>query len=144
LTAIAGGELPQSQQLDGIDLTEVVQGKPGPRRTEPMIWDFNGYGGIVAIRDGKWKALRRNLKQGKQPLDWELYDLEQDANETTDLAKNHPDIVKRLETAYLKTRTVEPDFPVPFYDIDGKKDQVGVSSVDPDGIVGTSDDLSVR
>lgn len=116
LTKIAGGELPRSQQLDGIDLTDALQGKRDPQRTEPMIWEFNGYGGIVAIRDGKWKALRRNLKRGKQPLEWELYDLELDRNETTDLAKNHPDIVKRLEAAFLKTRTVEPDFPVPFLD----------------------------
>ena len=116
LANIAGGSLPQTQQLDGIDLTNVIQAEPAPERTEPMIWDFNGYGGIAAIRVGKWKSIRRNLKRGASPADWELYDLEQDQNESNDLAKSHPDVVKRLEAAYLKTRTVEPDFPVPYMD----------------------------
>jgi arylsulfatase len=115
LTRIASGELPKNQRLDGIDLTGVLEGKPAPPRAEPMIWDFNGYGGIVAIRDGDWKAIRRNVKS-KKPSEWELYDLVLDRNETTDLASQHPDIVQRLEKAYLNTRTVEPDFPLPFYD----------------------------
>jgi arylsulfatase len=114
-TAIAGGTLPD-QTLDGIDLTSAIQGQPAEPRSQPMIWEFNGYGGITAIRDGKWKALRRNLKRGKQPLPWELYDLESDRGETTDIASKHPDVVQRLESAFLKTRTVEPDFPTPFYD----------------------------
>ena len=115
LTRIAGGKLPKTQRLDGIDLTDVLKGKPAPPRTEPMIWDFNGYGGIVAIRDGDWKAIRRKVKS-KKPSAWELYNLAQDRSETTDLASQHPEIVQRLEAAYLNTRTVEPDFPLPFYD----------------------------
>ncbi|MFT5301911.1 MAG: arylsulfatase A [Mariniblastus sp.] len=125
LAKIGGGTLPGSQQLDGIDLTGVVQGQAAPERTEPMIWDFNGYGGIAAIRIGKWKAVRRDLKKGKkQPADWELYDLDQDPNETNDLASDNPSVVKRLESAYLKTRTFEPDFPVPFLD-DSLRKQTG-------------------
>ena len=80
-----------------------------------MIWDFSGYGGIVAIRDGDWKAIRKGLNN-KKPSAWELYYLADDRNATTDLASQHPEIVKRLETAFLKTRTLEPDFPNPIYD----------------------------
>ena len=54
-------------------------------RETPLIWDFHNYGGIVAIRDGRWKALRRNVLR-KTPGVWELYDLENDEAETTDLA----------------------------------------------------------
>ena len=115
LTEIAGAELPTTQQLDGINLTGVLKGEKAPQRTEPMIWDFSGYRGIIAIRDGKWKAVRRNVKT-KKPKDWELYDLDADRAEANNLAKQHPEIVTRLEAAYLKTRTVEPDFPLPLYD----------------------------
>ena len=80
-----------------------------------MIWDFHGYGGIAAIREGNWKALRRNLRKAK-PADWELYDLADDPQESTDLAQQHPDIVKRLELEYLQNRSVEPEFPLPIYD----------------------------
>ena len=81
-----------------------------------MTWEFNGYGGIVAIRDGNWKAVRRNLKKGKQPLAWELYNLETDPAETNDVASKHPEIVAKIEIGFLENRTVEPDFPVPFLD----------------------------
>ena len=78
-----------------------------------MIWEFYGYGGIVAIRDGTWKALRRGLRNKEGgPHPWELYDLDQDRAEQHNVAADHPEVVKRLETAWLETRTVEPDFPV--------------------------------
>lgn len=114
LCNIAGAPLPSQQQLDGIDLAAVLKGQAPPPREELMIWDFHNYGGLVAIRDGKWKAIRRNLL--KQPTAWELYDIQADKQESRDLAAEHPEIIKRLEAEYLKTRTVEPDFPVPFYD----------------------------
>ncbi len=114
LTKIAGGQLP-AQQLDGVDLTAALKGGEAPEREEPMIWEFGGYGGIAAIRVGDWKAVRRKLKK-PQPLDWELYNLADDRNETTNIAAANPEIVERLEQAYLKTRTVETDFPLPIYD----------------------------
>ncbi|MFT5125358.1 MAG: arylsulfatase A [Kiritimatiellia bacterium] len=116
LTHVAGGQLPE-QTLDGIDLMDVLIGKP-TERPAPMIWDFHNYGGIIAIRDAKWKALRRDLLK-KKPAAWELYDLDVDPNETTNLATDHPEVVQRLEKAWLSSRTVEADFPIPF--VDGKR-----------------------
>jgi arylsulfatase A len=115
LCNVVKAPLPDCQQLDGIDLASVLRGKSASDRKELMIWDFHNYGGLVAIRDGKWKAIRRNLL--KKPTPWELYDIEQDKQESNDLAAQYPDVVKRLETEYVKTRTREPDFPVPFYDL---------------------------
>jgi arylsulfatase A len=115
LTSLADARLSVEQALDGVDLIGMLQGQNAPKRREPMIWEFGGYGGIVAIRDGRWKAIRRSLRR-QPPADWELYDLDADRKEQTDLASQHPEIVKRLETAYLATRTVEPDFPLPIYD----------------------------
>lgn len=85
-----------------------------------MIWDFHNYGGIIAIRDGKWKALRRELLKKKVKSAWELYDLETDKEEKNNLAGQHPEIVERLEKAWLETRTIEPDFAIPM--VDGKKE----------------------
>ncbi|MEZ6118860.1 MAG: arylsulfatase [Pirellulaceae bacterium] len=115
LCAAAGLETSQvSQSLDGEDLLPVLAGS-SIQRKQPLVWDFAGYGGIVAIRDGKWKALRRNLNR-PNPTDWELYDLDADRNETTDIAAQHPEVVQRLETFFLQTRTVELDFPNKTYD----------------------------
>ncbi|MCA9136234.1 MAG: arylsulfatase [Planctomycetales bacterium] len=114
LTEIGGGKTPEGQTLDGISLVDLVEGRT-TKRNKPLIWNFTGYGGIVAVRDGDWKAIRRNLNQ-KQPADWELYNITLDPSETNDLAADHPEIVKRLEKAFLADRTVEPDFPLNVYD----------------------------
>jgi arylsulfatase A len=114
LCSIAGASLPEGQHLDGIDLATVLDGKPAASRDELMIWDFHNYGGLIAIRDGPWKAVRRNVL--KKPTAWELYNIDVDRQESRDLASQHQDIVTRLEAEYIKTRTMEPDFPVPFYD----------------------------
>ena len=114
LCSIAKAKLPE-QQLDGINLTTELLGQKTPERSTPMFWEFFGYGGIVAIRDGEWKAVRRALRK-KQPKDWELYNLAEDRNESTNVASQHPDIVKRLESSYLKTRTTNNRFPLPIFD----------------------------
>lgn len=105
----------KDKSLDGVSLASVMQGNELPDRHEPMTWEFNGYGGIIAIRDGKWKALRRGIKS-KKIHDWELYNIETDREEKKNVAKQHPEVIQRLEQGWLKSRTVEPDFPVPMAD----------------------------
>ena len=114
LAEIAGGSLPTGQTLDGVSLVGLLNGQQ-LERNKPLIWNFNGYGGQVAVRDGDWKAIRQSLMR-KQPEPWQLYNLANDPGETTNLANQHPEIVQRLEQAFLSDRTVEPDFPLPFYD----------------------------
>ena len=114
LCNIADTNPPPGANLDGIDLTTVLQGGAAPIREELMIWDFNDYGGQVAIRDGKWKAVRRELK--RTPTAWELYDIDSDRSESIDLATKHPEVVERLEAEFIRTRMGEPDFPNPVYD----------------------------
>jgi arylsulfatase A-like enzyme len=54
-----------------------------------------------AVRLGKWKLLTRKSNSKFKP---ELYDLEADLGETTNLAQEHPDIVQQL-SAMLDTAT---------------------------------------
>ena len=114
LTQVGGGALPVDQTLDGVSLVDLLQGQP-TRRSKPLIWNFTGYGGIVAVRDGDWKAIRTGLNRN-QPDDWELYNIRQDPAETNNLAATHLEIVQRLEQAFLADRTIEPDFPLQTYD----------------------------
>ncbi len=66
-----------------------------------LFFNFEGYGGQMAVRMGKWKAIKRRLK--KHPnAPWELYDLETDIGERHNLAKEHPDILVRVEAAMKK------------------------------------------
>lgn len=116
LTKIAGGQLPESQKLDGIDLGSVLTGKDLPDRTRPVMWEFPEYGGQVAVRDGRWKVVRKGLMTNN-PGEWELYDLDNDPGESKDLRNEYPEIVERLAKVHLDSRIPEPDYPFPFFDV---------------------------
>ena len=118
LTEIGKATVPEDNRTDGINLFNLLKGQSIPKRNAPMIWDFHNYGGIIAIRDSNWKAVRRNTVSRKPMLPWELYDLDKDSSESNNLAEQHPEIVKRLEKAWLADRTIEADFPIPA--VDGK------------------------
>ncbi len=115
ITAVCGGELPNNQPVDGIDLSPELFGQATPLREQPMIWEFNDYGGILAVRQGDWKAVRLNTKQ-KRAGDWELYNIATDPAESKDVAAQHPEIVASLAAALMAHRTTEPDFPQPLLD----------------------------
>jgi arylsulfatase len=54
---------------------------------------------MKAYIKGKWKILRMPIPFGTG--DWQLYDLEADPAETTDLSAKHPDIRASLFKAWL-------------------------------------------
>ncbi|MBO9639876.1 MAG: arylsulfatase [Siphonobacter aquaeclarae] len=68
--------------LDGAPL-------PGER---PLFWERAGN---RAVRKGKWKVVSI-FPQNR----WQLFDIETDRGETTDVAAQHPDIVKDLDAEY--------------------------------------------
>lgn len=117
LCEIAGTTPPKD--LDGESLVSVIQtavpSNPSFARRKPMIWEFHGYGGQLAVIDGKWKAVRQKVRS-KNPGAWALYDLKADHAEANDLAASHPGIVKRLEAAFRKDRTPSAKFKLPLYD----------------------------
>ncbi|MGK0186515.1 MAG: arylsulfatase A [Verrucomicrobiales bacterium] len=115
LCAAGNVSLPKNNNLDGINLLPAVIDTKQVTRSEPMIWEFAGYRGQLAVRDGKWKAVRQGVRS-KSPQPWQLFDLEKDPGETTDLASAHPAIVDRLAAAHQNTRIPEPDFALPLYD----------------------------
>lgn len=87
---------------DGISYLPELLGKK-QKKADYLFWDYAGYGAQLAVRQGKWKAVKRNLKKNPNaPL--ELYNLDTDRNETTDLAKKMPRIARRLEQIMLDAR----------------------------------------
>jgi len=111
LATIGKAEIPADANLDGMDLSELLTDDPATlSRTKPMIWEFAGYGGIIAIRDGDWKAVRVDTKKS-QPGKWQLYNLADDPRESNNLAEQHPQRIAAMERAFLANRQAEPDFP---------------------------------
>ena len=111
--ALAGAALPKDATFDGEDLSASWRGTPVVRR-KPLFWEYGRNQKFlqpgkedrspnVAIRDGKWKLLIND--DGTR---MELYDLEVDAKETTNLAEKHSDIAKKLSEQTLSWRKSLP------------------------------------
>ncbi|QDT28076.1 Arylsulfatase [Gimesia panareensis] len=74
--------------LEGKSLLPVFRGEQ--RTAHPRLcWDLPRH---QAIREGNWKAIRSR----KQPARWQLFDLQRDGTETTDVADQHPELVKSM------------------------------------------------
>ncbi|MFP4380635.1 MAG: sulfatase [Candidatus Sumerlaeia bacterium] len=91
---LAGGEAPKDRTIDGKDISELLLGKTeeSPRDT------FFYYAGshLDAVRKGKWKLFIGHNWRSEEVV-CELYDLENDIAETTDVSEQHPDVVKELQ-----------------------------------------------
>ena len=99
---LAGGAPPDG--TDGISIVPTLLGRGTQRAHEALYWEFHSQGRSQAVRMGRWKGIRRNLAQDPDaPL--ELYDLERDPGETTDVAAAHPDVVQRIEAFMTRAHT---------------------------------------
>ena len=109
LCAAAGIEAPEG--LDGINLWPAITGGTPVERKKPMLWYYPEYGGQVAVRLGDFKVLRRDLKTRK-PGAWEVYDLKADANESTDLASKHPELIEKAAAVLKQEVSPNAIFPM--------------------------------
>lgn len=111
LARLAGASFPTGVTLDGEDLSGALLGEPDQRQ-QPLLWFFMNrpapsqpehFSPNYAIRDGRWKLLVN--PDGSRP---ELYDLEADPGETTDLASERPELVARLTERVMDWRSRLP------------------------------------
>lgn len=98
---LAGVKAPDVD-FDGEVMSDAILGKSERQRSKPLFWEYGSDFDIqpgnprfrsprLAMRDRQWKLLMNNDGSGK-----ELYNLEKDHAETTNLAESHPEIVKRM------------------------------------------------
>ena len=111
LCDIAGVAAPSG---DGVSLRPLFEGRPLPAAHPPIVNDFPEYGGQQSVIDGRWKLIRKDLTAAgaAHPTPWELYDLAADRNETTNVAAQHADEVKRLAAIFAATCTPNADYPM--------------------------------
>jgi arylsulfatase A-like enzyme len=95
------------QPLEGISLQSAFQQQP-VRRKDALYFEHHLN---CAIRDGKWKLVRKG-STGKHTVDaWELYNMETDRTELTNLARQQPGKVKELAAkweAWARRARVKP------------------------------------
>ncbi len=110
LAGLAGVDAPAG--IDGISMEPLLRGREGgQRRHESLYWESHEQGGGQALLRGRWKAVRLDVRLNPDaPL--ELYDLESDPSETTDVAGRHPEVAAEMMRLMSDARTDTADFPL--------------------------------
>ena len=109
LAALTGTPLPAGAGGDSFDLSGALLGTPGAAGREHLIQQDNGGTGNFGFRVGKWKLVRYDSGQAnneivEQPLartkmpQFQLFDLELDPGETTDVIAQNPEVGERLKS----------------------------------------------
>ena len=87
---LAGESKPAA--TDSVSFAPTLRGHESEQdRHEYLYWEFYEQGSKQAVRFGKWKALRMPMLSG----DIELYDLDTDLGEASNVAARHPQLVAR-------------------------------------------------
>lgn len=90
----------KAENTDGISFLPVLLGKKQPQH-EYLYFEYPEKNGQLAIRMGNWKAVKTELK--KNPANpWMLFDLSIDRNETTNVAAQHPELLKQFDSIVAK------------------------------------------
>ncbi|BDD10700.1 N-acetylgalactosamine-6-sulfatase [Fulvitalea axinellae] len=107
----AGAKTPAN--IDGISVKDLLTGKGKPGADRAFYWEFHEKGGKQAVRKGNWKAVRLDVDKKGFHSDVELYDLSKDLGEKTNVATDHPEVVKDLLDVMEKEHTLSQHFPFP-------------------------------
>jgi len=109
LAQLAGTRAPTDRIIDGKNIWPLMAGKKDAKSPHEAFYYYQ-MDQLQAVRSGKWK-LHLPLKNKKQILrkdipdsPLQLYDLEADIGETSNIADRHPDVVKRLLVLAEKAR----------------------------------------
>jgi arylsulfatase A-like enzyme len=120
IARLTGAELPK-HKIDGLDVWPLLAGEPGAKNPHDGYWLYYAFNELQAVTDGRWKlqlphtyrtlggrpggrdGIPAKYEQRKIEAA-ELYDMDNDIGEATNVAAQHPDIVKRLEAIAERAR----------------------------------------
>ena len=93
---LAGVHTPE--QVDSVSFAPMLTNRTDAQKQHQFLyWEFYEQGSKQAVREGRWKAVRAPMHTG--PI--ELYDLNRDLGEASNVAAEHPEVVKRM-AGYMK------------------------------------------
>ncbi|MGI9645151.1 MAG: sulfatase family protein [Ilumatobacteraceae bacterium] len=102
LASVCGADAPDDRVIDGRDVGALwFSDAPSPHDAFFYYWMND----LEAVRSGRWKL--HLSKRGTEQR--ELYDLDADVGETTDIIAEHPDVVARLDALAETARTALGD-----------------------------------
>lgn len=119
ICSLVGQPVPTDRPIDGSDISPVLLGRPETfHRHQPLFWYYSNSRPIVAMRDAKYSLvadpaedLKTNNVFDEKLIprlkrlgfgNYQLYDLEQDPGQTTNLAQKDPPLLDRLKKRLLE------------------------------------------
>ncbi len=101
---------------DGVSFLPTVLGRDSDQANHAFLyWESPGYTGQQAVRLGNWKAIRKGLakpvRKGSVPP-WQLYDLNTDIGETTNVADKFGEVVAKVEQIAAREHSPSETFPL--------------------------------
>jgi len=110
LARLAGAKLPGDRPIDGKDIWPLIKAQPGATTPHEAYFYYWGQH-LQAVRSGPWKlhfphtytrpdpagGAAKPGQYATKEIGLELFNLEKDIGETTNVAAQHPEVVKRLQ-----------------------------------------------
>lgn len=82
---------------DGLSFLPTLLGQKTKQKQHAYLyWEYPEKGGQLAIRMGNWKGVKTEVRKNRKGP-WELYDLSKDESETTNVAAQHPELVREFD-----------------------------------------------
>tara|TARA_R110002049_G_scaffold285698_4_gene467127 strand:+ start:311480 stop:312853 length:1374 start_codon:yes stop_codon:yes gene_type:complete len=116
---LLGIDKPAGVHLDGSDLSPILRGRTDEfRRHQPLFWHLQKSRPVVAMRDGDYSLVADpdyelstsnmfeeswipSIKNGGYQ-NFQLFDLKSDPSQTTNIADQHPEVLKRMRAKLLE------------------------------------------
>ncbi len=86
-----------ASNTDGLSFAALLQGKEMKKNHDYLYWEFFHSGNLTfsqALRTGPWKLIRHNTVEKENPS-VELYNLQHDIGEQSDISAFHPELVNQ-------------------------------------------------
>jgi len=113
-------DIPVTKNIDGYSILPVLEGHPEKaKQHDYFYWEFHESGGRQAVRWGKWKGVRLDVNTIADPH-IELYDLEKDPQEITDISALHPDVAQHIKEIMTRAHQSNNDWPLLASELNGK------------------------
>ena len=105
---LAGVDTPAN--TDSISFAPTLLGRSSEQEEhEYLYWEFYEGGSAQAVRLRQWKGVRKPMLSGRI----ELYDVTRDVSEKYNVARNHPEVVEKIEEIMVQAHVAHPNWKAP-------------------------------